>query len=426
MVIDSVDTLLSVFRRVRLLGPEQVEEIARELAPHYADPFDLSDYLIEIEWLTAHQRRLLFEGRWNELAVGPYQILDRLGEGGVSEVFKAWDTVRGRDVALKVLHQHLAGRPDAVLQLRREREAVVRLVHPNIIKTYDADQVDGLHYFAMECVEGMDLHQYVQRYGPLPVEQACDYVRQTAQGLQHAHQSGLVHRDVKPANLFLLNPPLPDGEGKPRLRPTEPVVKILDWGLARLKPAAGEEANAVPHDLDAEKGLLIGTADYIAPEQAHDPTLVDIRADIYSLGCVFYYLLTGAPPFAGPSLMQKLLQHQEEPPPSVQGPRPDVPDELNTVLKRMMAKQPDQRYQIPLLAAAALRRFCTGAAVGLTGLAGAAGAAFRPSSSASLLRPTSGANLTRPGSAANLARPASGANLTRPGSNGHGFPPLNR
>ena len=237
MVIDSVDSLLAVLRRLQILGPQQVDEIARELAPQYADPFELSEYLIEIDWLTAHQRRLLFEGRWNELVVGPYQILDRLGEGGVSEVFKAWDTVRGRDVALKVLRQHLAVRPDAVQQLRREQQAVVRLVHPNIIKTYDADQVDGLHYFAMEYVEGMDLHQYVQRYGPLPVEQACDYVRQTAQGLQHAHQAGLVHRDVKPANLFLLNPPLPDGEGRARPRPAEPVVKILDWGLARLRPA---------------------------------------------------------------------------------------------------------------------------------------------------------------------------------------------
>ena len=284
MVIDSVDTLLSLLRRLQLLGPQQVDEIARELAPHYADPFELSGYLIEIDWLTAYQRRLLFEGRWNELAVGPYQILDRLGESGVSEVYKAWDTVRGRDVALKVLRQHLAIRADAVQLLQRELQAVIRLDHPNIIKTYDADRVEGLPYFAMEYVEGLDLHQYVQRCGPLPVEQACDYVRQTAQGLQHAHQSGLVHRDVKPANLFLLNPPLPDGEGKPRLRPAEPVVKILDWGLARLKPTAGEEAAAVPHDLDAEKGLLIGTADYIAPEQAQDPTLVDIRADIYSLG----------------------------------------------------------------------------------------------------------------------------------------------
>ena len=205
MVIDRCDKLLSALRSLQLLSPQQVDEVERELLPHYPDPFDLSQYLVEIDWLTAYQRRLLFEGRWNELAVGPYQILDRLGEGGVSEVFKAWDTVRGRMVALKVLRQHLAGRPEAVQELQHERQAVMHLIHPNIIKTYDAAQVDGLHYFAMEYVEGMDLHQYVQRHGPLAVEQACDYVRQTATGLQHAHQAGLVHRDVKPANLFLLH-----------------------------------------------------------------------------------------------------------------------------------------------------------------------------------------------------------------------------
>ncbi len=436
MVIDSVDTLLAVLRRVQLLPAPQVDEIARELAPHYEDPLELSDYLVEIDWLTDFQRRLLFEGRWNELTVGPYQLLDLLGEGGVGEVYKAWDTTRGREVALKVLRQHLALRPEARAELRREQQAVIRLVHPNIIKTYEAAQADGLHYFAMEYVEGMDLHQYVQRYGPLPVELACDYVRQAAQGLQHAHQSGLVHRDVKPANLFLLNPPLPDAPVEAKQRPAEPVVKVLDWGLARLKPADGAAADGSVFDLDAEKGLLIGTADYIAPEQAQDPTLVDIRADIYSLGCVFYYLLTGRPPFAGPSLMQKLLQHQEEPPPPVQALRPDVPDELNAVMLRMMAKYPENRFQIPLLAAAALRRFCGAAGGGLAGIAGTAGgAAFRPSSSASVLRPSSNADVPRPGTAAALSRPAtapaldrpaSAGDLRRPGVNPNGYPPLGR
>ena len=409
MVIDSVDALLAALRRLHLLTPQQVDEVVRELAPVYADPFDLSEYLIAIDWLTAYQRRLLFEGRWGELTVGPYQVLDRLGEGGMGEVFKAWDTRHGRVVALKVLRQHLAMRPEAVQQLQRERQAVLRLVHPNIIKTYDAAHVDGHHYFAMEYVEGMDLHQYVQRHGPLPVHEACDYARQAAQGLQHAHQSGLVHRDVKPANLFLLNPPLPrrpspgervEGRAAPRKPPADPAVKVLDWGLARLRPAAGETAGPASEDLDAEKGLLIGTADYIAPEQARDAALVDTRADIYSLGCVLYYLLTGVPPFPGPSLMQKLLQHQDEPPPPVQAKRPDAPDELNAAVPRMMAKRPEERFQIPLLAAAAVRRFCTGGGVGLADLAATAGgAAFRPSSSASLLRPSSNAAVQRPASA---------------------------
>ena len=405
MGIGNVDNLLAALRSLQLLSSAQVDEIERELAPRFADVFDLSEYLVQIDWLTGYQRRLLFAGRWNELAIGPYQILDRLGEGGASEVFKAWDTFRGRLVALKVLREHLAARPDAVRELQREQQAVVSLVHPNIIKTYDAAQAPGLHYFAMEYVEGTDLHQYVQHHGPLLVEQACDYIRQTAMGLQHAHQSGLVHRDVKPANLFLLNPPSNAPAPNPHLRRAGgSVIKILDWGLARLKPAADGSGSAAPADLDAEKGLLIGTADYIAPEQARDATLVDIRADIYSLGCVFYYLLTGAPPFSGPSLMQKLMQHQDEPPPSVQALRPDVGDELNAVVQRMMAKKPEKRFQIPLLAAAALRRFCTGTAGALASIAAnVGGAAFRPSSSASLLRPASNASVQRP-----VVKPAAG------------------
>ncbi len=396
MVIDSADNLLSALRSLQLFSPQQVDEIERELLPHYPDAFALSEYLVEIDWLTAYQHRLLFEDRWNELTVGPYQILGRLGEGGVGEVFKAWDTVHAQTVALKVLRQHLAGRPEAVLELQRERQAVVHLIHPNIIKTFDAAQVDGLPYFAMECVEGMDLDRYVQCHGPLPVEQACDYIRQTATGLQHAHQSGLVHRDVKPANLFLLNPPSDElTTGRPR-RTVEGVIKILDWGLARLKRATDDIGGAAALEREAEKGLLIGTADYIAPEQARDATLVDIRADIYRLGCVFYFLLTGEPPFSAPSLMQKLMKHQEEPPPSVQSRRPDVGDELNAVLLRMMEKQPEKRFQIPLLVAGALRRFGTGLSGGLAcSEANSGGAGYRPSSSASLLRPSSLAKKTR-------------------------------
>jgi serine/threonine protein kinase len=173
--------------------------------------------------------------------------------------------------------------------------------------------------------------------------------------------------------------------------------------------------------------LLIGTADYLAPEQARDATLVDIRADIYSLGCVFYYLLTGEPPFSAPSLMQKLMQHRDEPPPSVQAKRPDVGDELNAVVLRMMAKQPEKRFQIPLLVAAALRRFCSATAGGLASIAAnAGGAAFRPSSSASLLRPASNAAVQRPASSANVIKSVRAGELPRSKSENSGYPPLNK
>jgi serine/threonine protein kinase len=419
MAIEKIETLLSILHRVRLLSPEQIEEVAQELGPVYTDPVDLGAYLVEIDWLTAYQLQLLFDERWDELNVGPYQVLDRVGEGGISEVFKAWDTVKGRVVALKVLHQHLAGKTDVMRQFQRELQLVTRLSHPNVIKTYDAHQLGSFHYFAMEFVEGMDLERFVGQVGPLPVEQAADYARQVAQGLQHAHQLGLIHRDVKPANLFLLHPPLPTPAGlPPGRRGPEPVVKILDWGLARClrEPGSSPDLNLSLQDLDTEKGMLIGTADYIAPEQASDPTLVDIRADIYSLGCTLFYLLAGRSPFQGSSLMQKLLQHQEEPPPSIRAVRPEVPEELDGIIQKMMAKAPEDRYQIPLLLVTPLRRFCPGA-MGTVGSvirpAGINGPGSLPGSAPSLAPPSSAA-MSRPGSLNSIPRPPS-STATRPG-----------
>jgi serine/threonine-protein kinase len=374
MSIDSIETLLNVIRRVGLLTPPQVEQVTQELVPHYDDPLALGQYLVEIDWLTSFQLHLLFEGHWNELRIGRYFVMDRLGEGGVSEVFKAWDTERNRLVALKVLRQHLASQRSAVRQFKQELQAVTRLNHPNVITTFDADQIGSLHYFAMEFVEGTDLDHYVRRHGRLEVEEACDYVRQVSQGLQHAHQSGLVHRDIKPANLFLINPPLDvsalaAAAGPSARRTPDPVVKILDWGLARLQPKPGEQGGATNGDLDdAEKGELIGTADYIAPEQAQDASLVDIRADIYSLGCTFYFLLAGRPVFPGNSLMQKILQHQEAPAPSVRQVRPEVPEEIDSLIQKMLAKRPEDRIQIPLLVVVPLRRFIPGASGSCLGI----------------------------------------------------------
>mgnify|MGYP001370645992 CR=1 FL=1 len=403
MPISSVDTLLSILQRMQVLTPEEVREVARELCPHFTDPVDLAHYLAENDWLTAYQVRLLFTDRWEEMRIGPYVILDRLGEGGVSEVFKAWDTIRGRAVALKVLRQHLTGQSAALREFQRELRTVIRLSHPNIIKTFDASQVGALHYFAMEFIEGLDLDRYVRRAGPLPITLACDYIRQVAQGLQHAHQLGLVHRDIKPANLFLINPPVAGAAGAPPVRyGPNAVVKILDWGLARLRADVEDAVDPANMDMDAEKGMLIGTADYIAPEQAIDPCLVDIRADIYSLGCTLYFLLTGQPPFPGASLMQKLMQHQDAERPQVRTARPEVPEGLAVVVQRMMAKRAEDRYPIPLLAAAALRHFSTGS--GMVRLPSTVGA-------------------SRPGSSPSLApaKPATSLNLrmSPPGANGH-------
>jgi serine/threonine-protein kinase len=393
MSITSVETLLSVLRRVQILAPEQIDEVARVLGPHYTDPVELGRYLVDAEWLTPFQYQALFGGNWDELSIGPYQLLARIGEGGVSEVFKAWDSTCGRIVALKVLRRNLARHSDAARQFERELQAVTRLNHPNVIKTHDALQLGSMHYFAMEYVEGMDLQRHVEEAGPLPIELACEYIRQVAQGLQHAHQIGLVHRDIKPANLLLINPPPRPDQPAPPAPPgkrLDPVVKILDWGLARVLATEGEPHAVAESDLDDEKGALIGTADYISPEQARDARLVDTRADLYSLGCTFFYLLTGRPPFLGACLMQKLRSHQEAAPPAVTEHRPDVPAELSAMIQRMLCKQPENRYQIPLLLIAQLRPFCpnSGGVVG------------------SLIRPMNGA-VPRPASAPTMIRPAS-------------------
>jgi serine/threonine protein kinase len=385
MTLVDADILLNVLRRTQLLAPEQVEQIERELVPHYPDCESLALYLVEIDWLTPYQMQLCLAGRWDEIVIGPYQVMDRLGEGGVSEVFKAWDTLRGRIVALKVLRQDVGSRSELIRQFAREQQAITRLNHPNVIKTFDAGHVGDLFYFAMECVEGMDLERFIRTVGPLPIDVACDFARQAAQGLQHSHGNGLVHRDIKPANLFLIHPPLPGSRKGP-----EPMVKILDWGLARCIPAEGETV----FEHEGEKGRLIGTADYIAPEQIEDATLVDIRADIYSMGCVLYFLLTGYPPFRGNSVMQKIVQHREAPPPSVRELRPDVPVELDEFIQRLLAKEPEQRVQIPLLLVAALRKFTAGQG---------------GSGQGSALR-----NIPAPGTVLNLPRPQTHSTLSRP------------
>jgi serine/threonine protein kinase len=412
VVIDTVDTLLTVIRRVQLFAPEQVDEIERDLIPHFVDPRELAEHLVRIEWLTTYQLETLFSGEWEMLSIGPYTLLDRLGTGGVGEVYKAWDTVGGRIVALKVLRDHLVGRQSAVRQFERELEALPRLNHPNVIRTFEAHQLGGLHYFAMEYVEGKDLARFVQDHGPLSVEHASEYIRQIAQGLQHAHQYGLVHRDIKPANLFLINPPLAAVAGSgPVRRGPDALVKIIDWGLARIRamPVPTERTGVTRSD--TEKGVLTGTADFVSPEQARNASVVDTRSDIYSLGCTFVYLLTGQPPFPGRTLMQKLLQHQESPPPPLRGVRPDVPEELEQLIHKMMAKEPADRFQIPLLVVSPLRKFGPGAL---------AGSVIRTPSSG--VRPIL-KGVAKPVTSHNLSRPATAPALRPPIDDGNGHLP---
>jgi WD40 repeat protein len=266
-----------------------------------------------------------------------YQVTDLLGSGGMGCVYRAEHRLMERTVALRVIHKSLTSKPGLADRFRREVKAAARLAHPNIVTAHDADQAGDTHFLVMEFVAGTDLARLVRQGGPLPVPLACEYVRQAALGLQHAHERGLIHRDIKPSNLMLT------AGGQ---------VKILDFGLALL---GGETAAG---DL-TDTGVVMGTADYIAPEQADDPHRADIRADVYSLGCTLYYLLTGRPPFPEGNFMQKVMAHCQRTPRPLTDFRNDLPPGLEQVLGRMMAKGPAQRYQTPGEAARALARFAS-------------------------------------------------------------------
>jgi serine/threonine protein kinase len=298
---------------------------------------------------------------------GQYVILDKIGGGGMGEVYKARHALMDQVVAIKVIHSQHFATPGIEQRFLREIRALSRLDHPNIVRAQYADRVGDTHFLVMEYVEGTDLARLVRERGPLPVAVACAYVRQAALGLQQANEHGLVHRDIKPSNLLAADPPLaPLGRGVAAspLAPLgrgvggEGLVKILDLGLA-----AFHEEQPAAEGLTAT-GAVMGTADYMAPEQWEDTHAVDIRADLYSLGCTLYYLLAGSPPFSGPgcrSNVQKMKAHAEAPVPSIQERRPDVPDGLAAVLKRLLAKRPADRYATPAEVAEALRPFTTGA-----------------------------------------------------------------
>jgi serine/threonine protein kinase len=295
-----------------------------------------------------------------ELANHPrYRVLELLGRGGMGVVYKAEHLLMERPVALKVISHALTDDPGAVERFRREVKGAARLAHPNIVAAYDAEQAGGLHFLVMEYVEGVSLDRVVAEKGCLPVTLACDYARQAALGLQHAFERGMVHRDVKPQNLMLM----PNGQ-----------IKILDFGLARFaQETVGRVSNpsartdrletrpTAPIDPNALTltGAVMGTPDYIAPEQINDAHTADVRSDVYSLGCTLYHLLAGQVPFPHGSTLDKLLAHHERRPRPLGELRQDLPAGLIQVVERMMDPNPNRRYQTPAEVAQALAAYTT-------------------------------------------------------------------
>jgi len=338
----AINDLVRVCGELSLLQPAQQQELAA-LRQRTADPKVLVQSLVQRGWLTAYQGSRLLQGQAARLSLGPYVVLDSLGEGGMGQVFKARHATLGRVVALKVLRPEMVADSETVSRFQREIQVAGQLPeHPNLIRAFDAGPCGTTYFLAMEYVAGIDLERLVQQSGPLGIEQARDFMRQAALGLQHAHEHGLVHRDIKPSNLLV-------SQGADAAPGT---IKILDLGLARLhgnKQSARDQAF-----LTTDGAVTLGTIDYQAPEQALDFHRADIRADIYSLGCTFFYLLTGTPPFGNAPLALKLMRHQQAEPPDLKERRPDVPDDLIRIIGRMLAKKPKDRYQTPGEVAAAL------------------------------------------------------------------------
>jgi serine/threonine protein kinase len=342
---------LDRLRASDLLDRAQLAELARCPEARSTDPRALARVVLERGWLTTHQLNLVAQGRGRELHVGAYVLLEKLGEGGMGAVYKAQQRRLNRLVALKVIRKDKLRSAATVRRFYREVQAAGQLHHPNIVHAYDAGQAGGTHYLAMEYVEGTDLAQLVRQHGPLPVPQACAYVRQAALGLQHACKRGLVHRDIKPSNLLVTRAAASAEAAPSSVRPgPEGVVKILDMGLARLQGPAEGKNNLT------RLGTVLGTPEYLAPEQALNARTADIRSDLYSLGCTLYFLLTGQPPFRGEDLSQVLLAHQLEQAVPVTQLRQDVPAQVQTILDRLMAKRPADRFQKPTELVAALDR----------------------------------------------------------------------
>ncbi|OWK40902.1 serine/threonine-protein kinase [Fimbriiglobus ruber] len=327
--------LVGVVRRSSLLDRRRFASFlwaVRRSGAAGAAPAALLDRMVADGLLTRFQADRLGAGKWKGFSVGGYQLLDKIGAGGMGQVYLAEHPTGGHKVAIKVLNASLARNPVARARFAREARAAAGLAHPNIVPVIDLDVDAAPPFMVMEFVDGVTLQAAVARHGLMAPGTAAHCGRHVALGLQRAAEAGLVHRDIKPANLLV------DRRG---------VVKILDLGVVR-----GEADDELTRS--TSRNLVLGTADYLAPEQAADSHAVDTRADIYALGGTLYFLLVGHPPFPDLGTQAKLVKKQTSDAPPVSRARPDIPPELAAAVDRMLARNPGDRFQAPAEAAAAL------------------------------------------------------------------------
>ena len=324
----SVDSFLDYVERSELVEADALRTALDALKADHGgqlpdDADVVAEFLVGKKLLTSWHVGKLMDKRYKSFRLKNYKLLRLLGQGGMSSVYLAEHTLMHRLRAIKVLPGNRVNDTSYLARFHLEAQATAQLDHPNIVRCFDVDNDENRHYIVMEYIEGTDLNTVVKQEGPLPLELACNYIAQAAEGLHHAHENGLIHRDVKPANLLV------DPKG---------VVKLLDLGLALF--ADNERASlTVAHNEN-----VLGTADYLAPEQAVNSHTVDHRADVYGLGCALYYLLTGHPPFPEGTLAQRIAKHQSQMPDDIRKSRPDCPRDLADICVRMMQKRPEKRY----------------------------------------------------------------------------------
>jgi serine/threonine protein kinase len=327
--VSSSEKLIDLVKRSGLVEESRLADfltgVKAELGGELPDTLEeLAERMIQTGLITSWHADKFLEGKHRGFILGKYKLLDHLGKGGMSNVYLAEHMLMQRRVAIKVLPSDRVENQAYLDRFQQEARAAARLDHPNIVHAYDVEHTGKTHYLVMEYVKGKDLHAFVNDTGPMDYELAADFILQAARGLAHAHEAGLVHRDIKPANLLV---------------DQKKTVKVLDLGLAKVIEA--EE----PSLTLAHEESVLGTADYLAPEQALNSHAADHRSDIYSLGCTLYFLLTGHPPFNQGTIRERLLKHQVETPQSIYKDRPDAPPGLVNICNRMMSKKPENRYQ---------------------------------------------------------------------------------
>lgn len=320
--IERISSHLESCETCNLFLDQNFDDTLSDRLNHHQSDSKEQDFILQSTQpeISFEQLREIFESKTK------YSLEKTLGSGGMGTVYLAYHRVMDRKVAIKVVKQRILADPQAIKRFEIETRSAAQLSHPNIVAAYDADQVDGIHFLVMEFVDGESLAEILKRKGPLSVRRACNYIYQVAVGLRHAHSHSMIHRDIKPQNIMKAK------NGR---------IKILDFGLARL------QASEMPDQHLTQSGVMMGTANYVAPEQARDGRNADIRSDLYSLGCTLFTLLSGKVPFPKGTYMEKVLAHCTESFPSISKVRDDVPSNISQIISKLTAKKPDERYGNP-------------------------------------------------------------------------------